>query len=199
VKPVKLYFLTVISALMILSFVGTSSAVAEKTVLCSEDESPCSESHWVKHVHWEASIAVTLLSSVLTVECGLLYLGPEVLSISTPLFSIHFVAAYSNCNNNCTVTEENGPAEIKISREGSELAKVTGGVLFHVVCSGFLNCKYTGVGLVGHALGPLSSSEENGSVVFSEQTLNKESGTFCPSTNKLDLTTTPLEPTYITS
>jgi hypothetical protein len=72
-----------------------------------------------------------------------------------------------------------------------------GAGLVHLICGGFINCRYTGSGLIGHGLGPLTSSETNGSVTLSEQEVAKESGTFCPSTGKLDITTTPLEATNI--
>jgi hypothetical protein len=106
--------------------------------------------------------------------------------------------SYSNCNNSCVVTEENSPAEILILKEGHETAKVTGEGLVHVNCSGFINCRYNGVGLKGTGKGPLLSTQANGEVSLSEQTTNKESGSLCPSTAKLDITTTPLAALYIT-
>jgi hypothetical protein len=107
---------------------------------------------------------------------------------------------YSNCNNSCVVTEENGPAEIKVLKEGHETSKVTGEGLFHVECGTFIDCLYTGEGLVGTGKGPLLAATEktNGEVKFSNQKLNEEGGSFfCPDTSELTITTTPLEATYI--
>jgi hypothetical protein len=202
VKPIKMFGLAILAALMGMAFAATSSALAENTALCAADEAACAEP--VEHVHEEtlsgAGQAV-LLSSSLTVKCDVLFLGDTLAGVpndagTSPLI-IHGSFTYSNCNNSCTATEENGPAEIKVLKEGSELAKVTGEGLVHLVCSGFINCRYNGTGLKGHGLGPLTSSETNGSTTLSEQTTNKESGALCPSTAKLDITTTPLEPTYI--
>jgi hypothetical protein len=91
------------------------------------------------------------------------------------------------------VTEENGPTEINVLKEGHETAKVTGEGLVYVNCKGFIDCSYNGVGLVGAAKGPLLASQENGEVSLQDQTANKETGGFlCPKTAKLDITITPL-------
>jgi hypothetical protein len=137
-----------------------------------------------------------LLSSFATVECEALFSGTTLNGgLSNPLI-IHGTFSYS-CLNGCTAEEENGPAEIKVLKTGTELAEVTGEGLVHVVCG--LNCRYNGVGLKGHGLGPLLVGSGNGRVTISGATVNKESGTFCPSTSKLDITTTPLTATYISS
>jgi len=202
VKPIKILGLA-LTGLLAMAFAYASSAMAESTALCAADEETCAEENIVTHVH-EATLEkapAVLLSSVLNVECDALFLGDALSSLANPLV-IHGEFTYTNCNSGCTATEENGPAEIKVLREGSELAKVTGEGLVHLVCAGFINCRYNGVGLKGHGLGPLTSSEANGSVNLSGQTTNKESGTFCPSTGQLDITVTPSPtctptPTYI--
>jgi hypothetical protein len=195
VKPIKMLGLAALTALMAMAFVGVSSAMAENTALCGADESVCAEP--VEHVHEEtlSGAQAVLLSSSLNVKCDVLFLGDTLVALANPLV-IHGTFTYSNCNNGCTATEENGPAEIKVLKEGTG-AKVTGEGLVHLFCSGFINCRYNGTGLKGHGLGPLTSSETNGSTTLSEQPTTKESGALCPSTAKLDITTTPLEPTYI--
>jgi hypothetical protein len=202
-KPIKTFGLVAMAALLAMAFVGASSAMAEHTALCETDEALCAEP--VEHVH-ETTLAghKGLLLSSLEVECDVLFLGDTLGGgLASPLV-IHGAFTYSNCEGGCTASEENSPTDIIVTREGSELAKVNSGTgagagLVHLVCGGFINCRYTGSGLVGHGLGPLTSSETNGSVTLSGQEVNKESGTFCPSTGKLDITTTPLEPTYISS
>jgi len=204
VKAIKMLGLAALAALMAMAFVGASSAMAENTALCSVDESPCEAANRVTHIH-ETTLSgskATLLNSISNVLCDVLFLG-DVLSASlaNPLI-ISGTFTYTNCvdekPNPCTATEESGPAEIKVLREGTELAKVTGEGLVKVVCSG-ISCKYNGENLIGHALGPLSSTELNGQVDTNEATTKKVSGLLCPSTSKLDITVTPLEKVYISS
>jgi hypothetical protein len=199
-KPIKTFGFVALAALLAMAFIGASSAVAEETSLCTIDENPCPEANQITHIHLVTNGKIIVLSSSLNVECDALYLGPALRIIVPGYIIIHLLATYSNCNNSCTVTEENGPAEIEVLKEGHETAKVTGEVLVHLVCSGFINCRYNGVGLVGTAVGPLLSTNLlNGHTIFSEKTINKESGSLCPSTGKLDLNLHPLEHTYITS
>jgi hypothetical protein len=195
-----MFGLVAMAALLAMALVGAGSAMAEKTTLCSSDT--CEAGDAVTHVH-ETTLSghKSVLLSSLTVECDVLFLGDALSETGNPLI-IHGSFTYSNCEGGCTATEENAPTEIKVLKEGEELSKVTSGTgagagLVHLVCGGFINCRYTGSGLVGHGLGALTSSETNGSVTLSEQEVAKESGTFCPSTGKLDITTTPLEATYI--
>jgi hypothetical protein len=182
-----------LAAVVTTAFVGTSSAMAETTTLCTSDGSGCA----VTHVH-EESVGVAKLLSSITVECDVLFLGDALSGEASPLV-IHGTFTYTNCGS-CVVEEENGPAEIKILKEGHETAKVTGEGLVHVNCSGFIDCSYNGVGLKGTAKGPLLSTQANGEVTLAGQTTTKETGGFlCPATSKLDITTTPSSATYISS
>ena len=201
-KPIKMLGLAVLVALMAMAFTGASSAMAETTSLCAEDpgegpEEECPEGQSITHVH-EATLEgkkAVLKTSLVTVECDVLFLGDALSELGEPL-AIHGKFTYTNCGG-CTVIEENGPSEIKVLKAGHETASVTGEGLVHVTCSG-LNCRYTGVGLKGTAKGPLLSIETNGEVSLVEKEVKKESGIFCPSTSKLTITTTPLEATYVT-
>jgi hypothetical protein len=195
----------VTAAIAVMALMGVSSAMAETTALCKEDavlltgeacpSSPTSKI--IKHVH-ETTLPghkAILKTSILTVECDVLFLG----DVQSPFLGSPLVISggftYTNCGG-CSASEINGPAEITVLKLGHELADVTGEGEVLVSCSG-LHCVYNGVGLKGHGLGPLLSTETNGDVTLTEQTTNKVSGTFCPATSKLTLTTTPLEPTYI--
>jgi len=192
-KLFKTLGLAALAALMAMAFIGASSAMAEWTTLCPEESSECEP---VEHVHEESVGHAKLLSSFATVECEVLFLGDTLEGgLGSPL-KIHGTFTYT-CLNNCTATEENGPAEIKVLKEGTELAKITGEGLVHVVCG--LNCRYNGVGLAGHGKGALSAANKKGEVTISGATVNKESGFLCPSTSKLDITTEPLEATYIST
>jgi len=205
VKAIKMIGLAALAALMAMAFAGATSAMAESTELCSVDETPCAEGNVVTHVHETSVGKAKLLSSVGTTECNVLYLGEdisEVMEAGAPL-ALSGSFTYTECTlggSSCTATEENGPGEIEVLREGHEKAKVTGEGLVHLVCSGFIDCSYTGTGLVGTAKGPLLSTQKNGEVTLSEQTTNKEAGGFlCSKTAKLDITTTPLSATYVST
>jgi hypothetical protein len=183
---------------MAMAFVGTSSAMAESTTLCSTD--PASSCTDITHVH-EASVGkATLLTSFGSVECNVLFLGNVTTAGVDPL-TIEGTFTYTNCTfagSSCTATEENGPSEIKVSKEGHEKGKVTGEGLVHLVCGSSIDCSYNGVGLAGAAKGPLLSTQANGEVTLSEQSTTKETGGFlCPKSAKLDITTSPLTATYL--
>jgi hypothetical protein len=203
VKSIKMLGLAALAALMAMAFVGASSAMAESTSLCSVDESPCETANRISHVH-ETTLSggkATLLNSISNVLCDVLFLGDTVGTLNNPLV-INGTFTYTNCvdekPNSCTVTEESGPAEIKVLKEGHETAKVTGEGLVKVVCTG-ISCKYNGENLIGTGKGPLLSSETNGNVTITDQSTKKVSGLLCPATAKLDITTTPLSATYISA
>jgi hypothetical protein len=203
VKAIKTIGLGGLMALMTIMLVGATAAMAEPTTLCKTDESPCAEANLISSVHETSVGKAKLLTSIGTTECNVLLSGTVTKTGSPLIISDKFT--YTECKlggSSCTATEENGPAELKVLREGHETAKVTYEYLVHVVCSGFIDCSYVGTGLVGTAKGPLLSAQEpdNGEVTLSEQSLTKEAGgLLCPKTIKLDITTTPLTATYISS
>jgi hypothetical protein len=199
VKPIKMFGLAALTALMAMAFVGASSAMAEHTALCATESALCSSP--VAHVH-ETSVGKGVLKSKLpTIECNVLFLGDALKNeagnaLGNPLV-IHGQFTYTNCNNFCKVKEETANATIEVLKTASELGSVVGEGLVNVSCP-FINCNYVGTGLEGHALGPLTSSQANGSVVLTEQNTEKESGS-CPEEAFLTLTTTPLSATYIST
>ena len=200
-KPIKMLGLAALAALMAMAFVGASSAAAEDTALCVLHHEIREGCTGIEHVH-ETTLTgkkAVLKTSLVTVECDVLFLGDGLIGASglpsgAPLI-IHGTFTYTNCGG-CTAVEENGPAEIKVLKEGHETSKVTGEGLVHVTCSG-LNCRYNGTGLVGTGKGSLLSAETNGEVSLVKQSVPKESGIFCPSTSELTITTTPLLKTDI--
>jgi hypothetical protein len=200
VKAIKMIGLAPLTALTAMAFVGASSAMAESTTLCSADGSGCG----LTHVHETSVTKAQLLTSFGTTKCDVLFLGDALSGLANPLV-IHGTFTYENCTlggSSCTWTEENGPAEIKVLKEGHETAKVTYEYLVHQVCGKSIDCSYIGVGLASTAKGPLLSAQtpDNGEVSLSEQSLTKETGGFlCPKTSKLDITTTPLSATYVAS
>jgi hypothetical protein len=202
VKAIKMIGLAALTALMAMAFVGASSAMAETTALCKADESPCAAGNLVTSVHEVSVGKEKYLTSFGTTECNVLFSSTSVGALSAPqiLFGSF---TYTNCTlggSSCTFTEESGPAEIKVLKEGHETAKVTYEFLIHQKCGPSIDCSYNGVGLIGTAKGPLLSTQANGEVSLQEQALAKETGGFlCPKTAKLDITTTPLTATYISS
>jgi hypothetical protein len=200
VKAIKMTGFAALAALMAMAFTGVPSANAESTALCSTDESPCAAANLSKVVHETAVGKAKRLTSLGTTECNVLFAG-HVRNEGAPLL-ISGTFTYTNCTfagSSCTATEENGPAELMVLKEGHETAKVTFEYLLHIVCGSSIDCSYNGVGQVGTSKGPLLSTQANGEVTLAEQMLTKETGGFlCPKSAKLDITTTPLSATYIT-
>ena len=206
-KSIKMLGLAALAVLMAMAFVGASSAMAGDTALCKEDAAgACPAGKLFSHVH-EVSVGKgLLLSSLATLECEVLFLGDvtSANNLGAPLvISGNFTYPMTGCETTsgtlCTVTEVGAGATITVLKTGHQLAEVKFAYEKNLQCGAFINCTYNGVGLVGHGLGPLLSSSLNGNVNISEQTTNKTGGLLCPKTAKLDLTTTPLEHTYIAS
>ncbi len=201
-KPIKMLGLTALAALMAMAFAGASSAMAEDTALCVLHHEIREGCTGIGHVH-ESTLPghkMVLKTSIVTIECDVLFLGDGLVNPETGLPSgspliVHGKLTYTNCGS-CTFTEENGPAEFKVLREGKETGSMVGEYLSHLECSG-VNCRFPGTGIRGTVKGSLKSIETNGEVSINEQLLSKESGLFCPSTSYLTITTTPLLPTDI--
>jgi hypothetical protein len=215
VKSIKMLGLAALAALMAMAFVGVTSAMAEPTALCKVDTAlfekekyvktdECPEASRIHHVH-EATLEgnkALLLGSV-KVECDALFLGDvtSTNNLGSPLV-ISGKFTYTNCKTgttNCEVKETSASSTITVLRLGHELADVTGSGEVNVHCGFAINCTYNGEGLTGHGLGPLLSTEPNGETRLEEQVTHKSGGTFCPETSKLDILTTSLEATYISS
>ncbi len=203
-KSLRMFGLAALMALLAMAFVGTGSATAEGlTGLClSEGEEiegvmRCT----VPEIHETSVENAALLTSLFTVKCEVLFLGEVTAkgleeSELKPLV-VKGKYTFSGCGEGCTVTEEGGPSTLKYLRKGHETAEVTAKATVHTKCAG-IECSYGAEAAAGTAKGALLSSAKNGEVTFSGVTLKKISGSaFCPSTGKLDLKTTPLEPIYI--
>jgi hypothetical protein len=202
--------LTSIAILVTIGLIGASSAIAGSTALCTYDplqegSEVCSSPSLRTHVHETSVLKGKILSSVLNVECDVLFLGDtlwngkaEKVGLGSPLV-LEGNFTYTNCNSGCEVKEVGGSSLVEILRTGHETAGVTGEDEFNVHCGFFINCTYNGEGLEGTAKGFLLSSEEtiNGETFFEGQELHRVSG-FCPEKAALDLTTEPLLSTFIT-
>lgn len=207
-KPIKMFGLAALFVLMAIAFVGASSAMAESTVLCSsdieeeEEEAASAQCKPITHVH-EVSVGKgQLLSSVVSIECEVLFLGDASAKEGAPLeIKGHFTYPMTGCETTsgtlCEVTETSKEAATTFLRTAHELTEVKGTAEVNAHCGSLINCTYNHEGLVGHGLGPLLSKSTNGNVNISEQVMNKTGGAFCPKVAKLDLTTTPLTETFI--
>ena len=194
-KPIKMFGLAALAALMAMAFVGASSAMAGSTALCKADEeifSKVGECKEITHVHETTTKKAILLASP-EIQCDVLFLG-EVTAGNPAIVEGNFT--YSNCGASCSVEEVGGPSVIEVLRESHETSKVTGEGEVHVNCFG-INCYFNGEELIGTGKGPLLSTAANGEVNISGQKVKKVKGIFCPSEGKLDINTTPLEATYI--
>jgi hypothetical protein len=197
-----MFGLAALAALMAMAFAGASSAMAEDTALCKLDpgtgaDETCPANKLVTHVHYvtlpgQKEKILTEYKDII-IECDDLFLG-DVLRpyLGSPLV-IHGKLTTSNCNNFCTITEENGPGTLEFLKLGHELADVTLEFLKHLQCPPLFNCWYTTEYLVAHALGPLLSDEDNGDIVLHDQEMQKEKGGICPMIMSLDFLITPLQ------
>jgi hypothetical protein len=197
VKPIKMFGLAVLAALMAMAFAGAGSAMAESTELCYGDpgtgaSAPCPEGFEAVTTVHETSVGKAKLLASPRVECNVLFSGTVGAAAAPQVIEGHFT--YTNCG--CTVREVAGTtAVIKVLKTSHETGTVTGEAEVEVNCFGIV-CTYNGEGLEGTAKGPLLSTQTNGEVTLSEQVVTG-SGSFCPSEGKLDITTTPLVATYI--
>ena len=188
-KPIKMFGLAALAALMAMAFVGASSAMAGSTTLCANDSTECES---VGHIHETTTKKAILLASP-EIQCDVLFLG-DVTAGAPAIVVGNFT--YTNCGASCSVEEVGGPSVIEVLRESHETSKVTGEGEVHVNCFG-INCYFNGEELIGTGKGPLLSTAANGEVNISGQKVKKVKGIFCPAEGKLDINTTPLFATYI--
>lgn len=201
-KPIKAFGLVALAALMAMALAGTSSAMAESTALCAVDpgagpEEVCPEEELIEHVHASttAEIPSVILTSIGNVVCSVLYLADTVELLSSPLV-LEGTFTYAGCTAGCSVTEENGPSEIKLLKLGHEKADAKLEFLIHVKCNGFINCNYRGEEMKGFFKGlllPFIEEED-----FGNTELKKENGFLCPNQAFLDLLVFSLEAFHIT-
>ena len=208
-KLIKMLGLAALAVLMAMAFAGSSTAMAESTALCKLyvvglPGEQCPTGELISHVH-EVSVGKgVVLSSLVTIECEVLFLGDVVSAnnLGNPLEILgHFTYPMTGCETTggtlCELEETGTHAIIKDLKLGQELADVTDTFEMNAHCGAFINCKYTGAALLGHGLGPFTGLPLNGQTTLTEQVLLKARGTLCPKTTKLDLTTSPLEHTFI--
>lgn len=195
-KSAKMFGLATLAALMAMAIAGVSSAMAESTALCQQDVEVCKTP--ITHVHETSVGKARLESSLPTIECNALFLGDALNSgLGNPL-TIHGTFAYSSCNNLCTVKEENGPTQIDISSLGGDPASVTYWIFLVRIKCPFINCSFEGFLIGGWENGPLWSFASNGDTEIIHQPLIRESEG-CVKAVYLDIVTTPLSATYISS
>jgi hypothetical protein len=194
--------ITPLEAVYITTGTGIEEGTGENIALCKVDERPCAVANLITHIHEETSAGAKakLLNSkgAAVVECKVLFLGDTLKSLGVSLV-IHGHFTYTEClrgAESCTVAETSTDSLINVWRFGAEAAEVTGEGEVNVHCGSVINCTYNHKGLTAAYRGPLLGASKNGEVELREQTLQIVSGT-CPEALKLDITTVPLETTYI--
>lgn len=193
-KQVKILGPIAVMAIFAMSLLGPTLAMGESTALCEADESPCASP--VSHVHY-VSNDMKIEIPEMTYQCDVLLLA-GVSKLGAPqLLEGEFT--YTNCNQNCSREEVNGPASLSLLKTGHESGELTGKAEIHSFCVGFLDCIYSFKNLIGEAEGPLLSSEDNGEIRYEEVLLTKVSGFLCAKTAYLSATFVPLSETYISS
>jgi hypothetical protein len=205
-KPAKMLGLAMLAALMAMALAGPSSAMGESTSFCNVDpgegpEEVCPAGHLITHLHaaTAAELPAAVLTSFITVACSVLYLADTTATLANPLV-LEGTFTYTNCSNGCSITEENGPSQIKVLKLGHEKADANLEFLIHVKCAASIDCSFIGAGMKGlfkGALLPFAEGEDE----FGEAKLTKEAGGFlCPKTAPLlDLLVFSLSTFYITN
>jgi hypothetical protein len=209
----------VLASISVIMLVGTSSASAGSTDLCSSDPAggacPAGTSYALKSIHLIDPLHV-LLFELLGVHkeilCQVLFQG-EVLHLAAAGAGgqvIHGEFKYSlphSTTGKClemlaeehcgTVQEVGTPGGLlKVLRTANELGTaVAEGFEVLVECGG-IHCVYNYNGITWHVLGALST-ETISKVSVSGATVSKVSGFFCPSTAKLTNVLVPLAPFYL--
>jgi hypothetical protein len=200
-KSIKILGLTAFAVLLAMASLGASSAMAGDTQLCMVDESPCAAANVIAHVHEETATGApdTLLSSLGNITAKALFLG-LTLGLGAPLVS-HGNFTYSGAlrnGNACEIKEVSTSALISVLRTAAETASWTIEFEINVHCGIFFNCTYDGQGLEGTAKGPLLAGP-NGESSIIEGVMHHVGGGICPEITKLDIKTTPLLATYIST
>ncbi len=192
-KRIKPWVLASFAALVSAALFAPS-AMAESTVLCKTDETPCVEANWVKSVHFVAeNIQIEpeyeySCDALLSAEASKLG-SPQVLAVTS--------LVYTNCTGGCTRKLVKA-GTLKVLRTGKETATVTGeGGEIKVECSG-VDCVFD----LGGTAGQLSGSLLTGGkphLTYSKALLHRIGGLFCPTEVRLSALFEALEAFYISS
>jgi hypothetical protein len=170
------------------------SAMAETTVLCKVDESPCAEANWVKSVHFVAE--GIQIEPEYAYSCDAL-LSAEALGLSSPQVLDVTSLVYTNCTGGCT-RKLIKAGTLKVLRTGKETAEVKGeGGEILVECSG-INCVFDLGGTAGQLSGSLLT-ETKPHLTYEKALLHRIGGLFCPNEVTLSALFEALETFYISS
>jgi hypothetical protein len=200
-KPIRMFGLVVLAALVATVVAGGGSAMAESTALCNIDPGTgakeiCPAGKLVTHLHAQTAIGnkAIILTNVGNVECDLLYLG-EVGPLASPQV-IEGNFTYGNCTNGCEVTEESEVSTFKLLKKSHETADLFLTGKMRVECGILLECVFASENMKGLAKGallPFTGAEE----AFEQDELKKVEGFFCPEKAKLDFLILSLSSIYI--
>jgi hypothetical protein len=184
-KLARTVSLSAVAALIAMTSMTTSAAMAESTQLCTNETGTCVEP---MEIHWVSVGHAKILSSLANLECDMSLSGTVTLGLVTggPVVIAPAVLSYSNCLNGASVTVIK-QGTIKILNEGNELGTVTGSGFKILQEASTLHCVYSFESLKGHLLGPLKTGTNHDHVSYTEVEMHKVEGFFCPATTQLDL------------
>jgi len=175
--------------------------VPHKTALCTADEatSTCVEENKLSSIDFKDS-AVEFLTNLVNSKCEGLISSTSIGEAGKPQ-EVKVEYKFSSCTNGCVVTEVSGGSKLAFLLEESglkvELASVTTkGLELFYKCGETAKCTFGPIEAVGHSLGALTT-EDNGHITFSKDSLGKGEGLLCPSEATLDALFVASSATYI--
>jgi hypothetical protein len=179
-----------------IALLGAPSAMAESTVLCSNNEGgaqTCAAGNQVGTVHYVGTVQA--LTSLGNVACTALFSGTAGV-LASPL-DLHGNFSYSGCTTGCILREGSGSALLKLLKTNATEGTLTGeNFVLEIECTLSINCSYS----FGTASGRVTSANlptTAGQMLMTEQALTKTIGFLCPSTAKLDMSLTSLTDVYV--
>jgi hypothetical protein len=194
----KLAKLSILAGFVVLlaTALASQSAMAETTVLCKVDESPCAQANWVKSVHFVAENIQ--IEPEYAYSCDAL-LSAEALGLGSPQVLDVTSLVYTNCTGGCTRKLVKA-GTLKVLRTGKETAEVKGeGGEILVECSGGgFNCLFDLGGTAGQLSGPLLTGT-TAHLTYNKALLHKIGGLFCPTNVALSALFEALETFYVSS
>ncbi len=210
-RPIKMFGLAVLTALVAMAFVGASSATATGiTALCKSNEKTCAEGKLVNtfHLFNKEGTVINLLSEVASVLCLGALANTISLHVGIPQKINSETVTFSGCgttvaHNNCTVEFKKVPTFtlLKTTENLGTLTAVNGELLFKCSALGIpkIDCTYDTADLKFDVEGALhQTGTGKGMVTAASEPLEASTGPLCPEkTPTLDFLLEPLEHTYV--
>ncbi len=169
-KSIKTLGIAAVLAVVAMAFLGTSSAMAGNTAMCSSNvggELACPPEKQVTSFH-AVALNSGFLTSVGNVTCKEALAEGSVLGLDAPQIShltkFNWTSCTSSLGGACTVTTTKLGLILFLKTAANLGTVVYDNLIFRIVCAPFIDCEYTPVGethLLGSTL-PLLGGESNG-------------------------------------